>query len=153
MRQADRETRTDQIKCPTPFSRAHIPCSVKASQQNIPRDGDAKGGTPKKNGEVAVAAAAALAPSVPLSVRTSWSAEVAEAEDAPPSLIARVRDDQASKEGRGGGDRPTDRGTGYLEESPVRCGKGEEVGDEAAAAAMAAMAAPPSTSFTSSASF
>ena len=47
----------------------------------------------------------------------------------------------------------TDRGTGYLEESPVRCGKGEEVGDEAAAAAMAAMAAPPSTSFTSSASF
>ena len=46
------------------LSRAHIPCSVKASQQNIPRDGDAKGGTPKKNGEVAVAAAAALARSV-----------------------------------------------------------------------------------------
>ena len=93
------------------LSRAHIPCSVKASQQNIPRDGDAKGGTPKKNGEVAVAAAAALARSVPLSVRPrpSWSAEVAEAEDAPPSLIARVRDDQASKEGRGGGDRPRDR--------------------------------------------
>ena len=137
------------------LSRAHIPCSVKASQQNIPRDGDAKGGTPKKNGEVAVAAAAALARSVRVrpSVRPSWSSEVAEAEDAPPSLIARVRDDQASKEGRGGGDRPTYRGTGYLEESPVRCGKGEEVGDEAAAAAMAAMAAPPSTSFTSSASF
>ena len=96
-----------------------------------------------------------LGPSVCPSVRVrpSWSAEVAEAEDAPPSLIARVRDDQASKEGRGGGDRPTDRGTGYLEESPVRCGKGGEVGDEAAAAAMAAMAAPPSTSFTSSASF
>ena len=45
----------------------------------------------------------------------------------------------------------TDCGTGYLEESPVRCGKGEEVGDEAAA--MAAMAVPLSTSFTSSASF
>ena len=91
------------------LSRAHIPCSVKASQQNIPRDGDAKGGTPKKNGEVAVAAAAALARSVRASVRPSWSSEVAEAEDAPPSLIARVRDDQASKEGRGAGDRPRDR--------------------------------------------